>query len=79
MGLVEGFLVAVIIQERLPSVDVKIVEGGDIKKVNTDDFFGDGKIVLFGLPGAFTPTCSQSHLPGYLALANEIMAQNVKK
>ena len=36
------------------------------EKVSTNKFFGNQKIILFGLPGAFTPTCSTKHLPGYV-------------
>jgi peroxiredoxin len=46
-------------------------DGGKIIERNTDDYFKDKKCVLFGLPGAFTPTCSSKHLPGYEKLYDE--------
>lgn len=49
----------------------------DWKILNTDDYFKGKRVVLFALPGAFTPTCSASHLPGYDELYDEIKAQNV--
>jgi len=45
--------------------------------VSTDDVFANKTVVLFALPGAFTPTCSAQHLPGYVALADQIKAKSV--
>ena len=45
--------------------------------VNTKEFFAGRKIVLFAVPGAFTPTCSAKHLPGFIAKADEIKAKGV--
>ncbi len=47
------------------------------KPLNTDDIFNEKKVLLFALPGAFTPTCSAAHLPGYLAFYNAIKAKGV--
>ena len=44
---------------------------------NTEELFANKKIVLFAVPGAFTPTCSVSHLPGYVVLADELKAKGV--
>ncbi len=49
------------------------------KDVTTQDIFQGQKIVLFALPGAFTPTCSTSHLPGYEELYDEFRAQGVDR
>ena len=65
---------------QLPNVVFKtrtrINDGGDNpfdwKDLTTDDLFKDKKIVLFSLPGAFTPTCSSTHLPGYEKHYNEL-------
>ncbi len=62
-----------------PAVDVKIVVDGETKDVNTSELFAQGKSVLFGVPGAFTPTCSQAHLPGYVVQADEIKAKGVAR
>ena len=56
---------------------IKNVEG--IKEVNTESYFKDQKVVLFALPGAFTPTCSAKHLPGYINLFDQIMAKGISK
>lgn len=45
--------------------------------VSTDELFGNKKIVLFGLPGAFTPTCSSTHLPGYEKKYDELKSLGV--
>jgi peroxiredoxin len=45
--------------------------------LNTGDFFADKKVVLFAVPGAFTPTCSAAHLPGFVANADKILAKGV--
>ena len=47
------------------------------KPVTTDEFFGGKKVALFALPGAFTPTCSAKHLPGFKQLASEIKGKGV--
>lgn len=63
--------------DKLPSVTLKRLTAEGLKDVKTDDLFGGRKVVLFGVPGAFTPTCSKSHLPGYVARADEIKAKGV--
>ncbi len=60
--------------EKIPSVKVKAT---DMKDVTTDELFGGKKVVLFAVPGAFTPTCSNQHLPGFIEKADEIRAKGV--
>ncbi len=50
-------------------------EGNDI--ITASDLFGGKKVLMFGLPGAFTPTCSAQHLPGYVRMADQIKAKGV--
>jgi peroxiredoxin len=45
--------------------------------ISTDDLFSGKKVVLFSVPGAFTPTCSNNHLPGFVDHADEILAKGV--
>ncbi len=61
----------------LPEAVFSILEDGEIKNPNTATIFGEKKVVLFAVPGAFTPTCSAAHLPGYVALADKIKAKGV--
>src|ERR1700741_2688430 len=53
--------------DRLPNVTVRLVSPEWPKPVETKDYFAGKKVVLFGLPGAFTPTCHKNHLPGFIA------------
>jgi peroxiredoxin len=55
------------IGDRIPEVNIKRINES-IETVDTPTFFEGKKIVLFSVPGAFTPTCSEKHLPGYVAL-----------
>ncbi|MBI1816802.1 MAG: peroxiredoxin [Deltaproteobacteria bacterium] len=65
--------------DRLPT-DVKLAEMGDSgpKPVTVDEIFKGKKVVVFAVPGAFTPTCSMKHLPGFLEQTNAIKAKGVK-
>jgi peroxiredoxin len=60
--------------EKIPSVTVKATDMSDI---TTDELFKGKKVVLFAVPGAFTPTCSNQHLPGFIEKADEIRAKGV--
>ena len=50
----------------IPNVDVFVIENGELVKKNTQVFLKDKKVVIFGLPGAYTSVCSEKHLPGYV-------------
>ncbi|MCB1870158.1 MAG: peroxiredoxin [Gammaproteobacteria bacterium] len=63
--------------DKIPSVDITVVNPKDQETIGADKLFAGKKVVLFGLPGAFTPTCSASHLPGYVVLADDFKAQGV--
>jgi len=60
--------------DKIPGVKLKRTDMSDI---STDELFGGKKVVLFAVPGAFTPTCSNQHLPGFVAKASEIKAKGV--
>ena len=57
---------AIQIGDRIPEVNIKRINDG-IETVDTHRFFEGRKLVLFAVPGAFTPTCSEKHLPGFIA------------
>ncbi|WP_421696327.1 peroxiredoxin [Aestuariivirga sp.] len=63
--------------DKLPAVDVTISTAEGPQKVAADVIFAGRKVVLFGLPGAFTPTCSMNHLPGYLLAYDDLKALGV--
>ena len=63
--------------DRLPSANLAILGENGPEKITTDEIFKNKKVVLFALPGAFTPTCSAAHLPGYLVFYDEIKAKGV--
>ena len=65
--------------DKLPSVPVKLVDNEGVKDVTTLDVLGRGRVVLFAVPGAFTPTCDTSHLPGFVANAAKIKAAGVDR
>jgi peroxiredoxin len=65
------------IGDKIPSATLMQMKDGSPKPVKTDDFFAGRKVVLFALPGAFTPTCSAKHLPGYIQLVDKIKAKGV--
>jgi peroxiredoxin len=63
--------------EKIPSATLMQMKGGTPTPVKTDDLFANKKVVVFALPGAFTPTCSAKHLPGFVTHADEILAKGV--
>ncbi|MSP67186.1 MAG: peroxiredoxin [Alphaproteobacteria bacterium] len=52
--------------QRMPSVTLRVMTDAGVKEVATGDLFKGKKVALFGVPGAFTPTCSAKHLPSYI-------------
>ncbi len=67
----------VAIGDALPKATFRLVEAEGTRDVSVEEFFAGRKIVLFGLPGAFTPTCHKNHLPGFLANAEKFKAKGV--
>ncbi len=63
--------------DKIPSAKLRIMTGEGPKDLSTDEIFKGKKVVLFALPGAFTPTCSAKHLPGFVQHANAIRAKGV--
>jgi len=64
--------------DKLPDATVVILEK-EHKEINTSKILNKDKVILFGLPGAFTPTCSNKHLPSFLKSAEELKKKNIKK
>jgi peroxiredoxin len=68
---------AIKVGDRIPSVPLKVVTPAGTKDVKADEYFAGKKVVLFAVPGAFTPTCSAQHLPGYIDQADTIRKKGV--
>ncbi|WP_049620901.1 peroxiredoxin [Frateuria defendens] len=63
----------------LPDAELAVIDGAvpDVRRQRTVELFGGRKVVLFAVPGAFTPTCSERHLPGYVAKFNAFRARGL--
>lgn len=57
--------------KRVPDAQLAELKDGKVRKVSGTELFGGKRVILFALPGAFTPTCSTAHVPGYVALLKE--------
>jgi peroxiredoxin len=63
--------------DQIPSSTLSIMGDGGPEPLSTHELFGGRKVVLFAVPGAFTPTCSVKHLPGFVERAEAILAKGV--
>jgi peroxiredoxin len=70
---------AIKVGDKLPDVKLKTMAADGIKDTSTAELFGGKRVVLFALPGAFTPTCSAKHLPGFVEQAEKIRAKGVDR
>lgn len=62
---------------KIPNVTLRQMTVKGPQPLTTDQLFAGKKVVLFGVPGAFTPACSDAHLPGYVVRADELKAKGV--
>lgn len=65
--------------DRIPSGTLKVMGAKGPEDISTDEIFKGRKVVLFAVPGAFTPGCSQAHMPGFVANADKILAAGVDR
>lgn len=63
--------------DKLPEADLYYMSEDGPAKITTSEIFSGKKVILFALPGAYTPTCSAAHLPGYVVNADDILAKGV--
>ncbi|BDX08436.1 peroxiredoxin [Planctobacterium marinum] len=63
--------------DTLPQHTFMLRQKGEASQPGTDDLFAGKKVVMFAVPGAFTPTCSQAHLPGFVVQADALKAKGV--
>lgn len=63
--------------DKIPSCTLKVMGENGPEDITTDSIFGGKKVVMFAVPGAFTPGCSMTHLPGFVVNADKIKAKGV--
>ena len=68
---------AIQVGDKVPSATLKYLSPEGPKEISTDELFKNKKVVLFSVPGAFTPTCSAKHLPGFVQKAGEFKAKGI--
>ena len=61
----------------LPNSEVFIIESGEPTKKNIEDFFKNKKVILFGVPGAYTSVCSKKHLPSYINMYDKFKEKGI--
>ncbi len=65
--------------DRIPTATLTVMTADGPSKVSTSELFGAGKVVMFSVPGAFTPTCSARHLPGFVDHIGDIKSKGVDR
>lgn len=67
------------IEQALPDIEIAVIDdGADVQRATTASLFANRNVVLFAVPGAFTPTCSNRHLPGYVKHFEDFKARHVE-
>jgi peroxiredoxin len=69
--------VTIRVGDTFPDVQLQMMEEREPRSISTRELFAGKRVLLFAVPGAFTPTCSDEHLPGYLMKADEILARGI--
>ena len=64
------------INDKFPTQEIRVLVDGEIKNISSDEYFSGKKVVLVGVPGAFTPTCHLTHLPGYIENIDNFKKKN---
>lgn len=65
--------------DKIPNATLRYMTAEGTKTITTDELFKGKRVVLFAVPGAFTPTCSKAHLPGFVVNADAIKEKNVDR
>ena len=65
--------------DRIPSVNLTYMAAEGPTNINTDDLFAGKRTVMFALPGAYTPTCSAAHLPGFVVHADALTSKGIQQ
>ena len=61
----------------IPAIKVPVIKNGATSKVFLSDELKEKKIIIFGVPGAFTPTCSEKHMPSYIKLYQQLIDKGI--
>jgi len=61
----------------IPSIEVPVIQKGITSKVNLSSELNNKKVIIFGVPGAFTPTCSEKHMPSYIKLHQQFINKGI--
>src|SRR6476646_9682589 len=72
-----GGSMTIAVGDKIPDVKVQVPGDSGPQAAQTGELLGTGKVVLFAVPGAFTPTCSDYHLPGFVLRAEDLQAKGV--
>ena len=65
------------VNDKIPSTEIFILENGEPVKKNIEEFLKNKKVVIFGLPGAYTSVCSAKHLPGYIEMYQQFKEKGI--
>lgn len=65
--------------DKIPDVELKTMGANGPEPISTQEVFSGKRVVLFAVPGAFTPGCSQAHMPGFVVNADKILAKGVDR
>ena len=76
-GKQRGYQMSIKAGDKVPTVTLKHKTADGIDEISTSDLFSGKKVVVFAVPGAFTPTCSAKHLPGFVNKAADLKAKGV--
>lgn len=68
---------AISVGDKIPDVTLRMLTDEGVEVVQSGEVLGSGRIVLIGVPGAFTPTCNDYHLPGFVVHADDLRAKGV--
>ena len=65
--------------DKVPSVPVKVIDVDGVHDADAAEVLGSGRVVFFGVPGAFTPTCDTNHLPGFISNSGKLLNHGVDR
>ncbi len=68
---------SILIGDKIPKATLSYMSSSGVQKITTDEIFTGKKVIIFAVPGAFTPSCSERHLPGFVEYADQIKAKGV--